>query len=90
MKNDKDNPRLVNSHVLLEELERALRTNAQTFIEGHATLVDAIRTMKMESGNPPVSYLNGILGFFDLLQTSNKCKYVGLYTRNYFGAPVIE
>jgi Rad3-related DNA helicase len=90
LRNDKEKPRLVSPHVLLEELERALRTDTQTFIDGHAPLVDAIRSMKTESGNPPVSYLNGVLGFFDLIQTSQKDKYVGLYTRNYFGAPVIE
>jgi Rad3-related DNA helicase len=90
LKNDKEKPRLVSPHVLLDELERALRTDTQTFIEGHAPLVDAIRSIKMESGNPPVSYLNGVLLFFDLIQTSQKDKYVGLYSRNYFGAPVIE
>jgi len=34
--------------------------------------------------------LNGLLGFFELIQTSQKSKYVGLYKRNYYGAPVIE
>jgi DNA excision repair protein ERCC-2 len=90
LKNDKDKPRLVNPSVLEEELEKALRTDIHTFIERHATLVDAIRTVKIQNGNPPVSYLNSLLEFFELLKTSQKSKYVGLYTRNYFGAPVIE
>jgi regulator of telomere elongation helicase 1 len=90
LKNDKGKPRLVPPHILEEELEKALRTDVYTFIERHAVLIDAIRSKKIQNGNPPVSYLNGLLEFFELIQTSQKNKYVGLYTRNYFGSPVIE
>jgi len=90
LKNDRDKPRLVKPGILEEELEKALKTDIHTFIEGHAPLVDAIRSMKIQNRNPPVSYLNGLLGFFELIQTSQKSKYVGLYKRNYYGAPVIE
>ncbi len=90
LKSDKGKPRLVSPNILVEELEKVLNTDIHTFIEGHATLVDAIRSKKIQSGNPPVSYLNGLLEFFELLETSQKSKYVGLYTRNYYGAPVIE
>jgi len=90
LKNDSGKPRLVAPSVLEDELEKALRTDIHTFIEGHAPMVDAIRSMKIQNRNPPVSYLNGLLEFFELLQTSQKNKYVGLYTRNYYGAPVIE
>jgi len=90
LKTDSEKPRLVQPNVLEEELEKALRTDLHTFIEGHAPLVDAIRAKKAQDGNPPVSYLNGLLEFFELIQTSQKNKYVGLYTRNYYGAPIIE
>jgi DNA excision repair protein ERCC-2 len=90
LKNSKDEPRLVAPIILEEELEKALRTEIHTFIEGHTEYIDAIRSMKIQNGNPPISYLNGLLAFFELLQTSQKSKYVGLYTRNYYGAPVIE
>jgi Rad3-related DNA helicase len=90
LKNDRGKPRLVQPHILEEELEKALRTDVHTFVEDHAILVDAIRSKKIQDGNPPVSYLNGLLEFFELIQTSQRNKYVGLYTRNYFGAPVIE
>ncbi len=90
LKNDREKPRLVAPSILEEELEKALKTDIHTFIEGHAPLVDAIRSVKIQNRNPPVSYLNGLLEFFELLQTSQKSKYVGLYTRNYYGAPVIE
>jgi DNA excision repair protein ERCC-2 len=90
LKNDNQKPRLVTPRILEIELERALKTDINTFIEKHASLVDAIRSMKIQNNNPPVSYLNGLLSFFELLITSQKTKYVGLYTRNYYGAPVIE
>jgi DNA excision repair protein ERCC-2 len=90
LKTDADKPRLVQPQILEEELEKALRTDLHTFIEGHAPLVDAIRAKKIQNSNPPVCNLNGLLEYLELIQTSQKNKYVGLYTKNYYGAPVIE
>ena len=90
LKSNRDKPRLVAPSVLVYELEKAMRTEIKSFIEGHAPLIDEIKAVKVQNRNPSVSYLNGLLNFFELLQTSHKSKYVGLYTRNYYGAPVIE
>jgi len=90
LKSDEGKPRLVSAETLQRDLELALGMTIDAFIDGHAVFVEAIRAKKMQAGNPPVSYLNGLLGFFELLQTSVKEKYVGLYTRSYYGAPVIE
>ena len=90
LKSDEGKPRLVSAETLQRELEQALGVEIDAFIDGHAVLVEAIRAKKTQSGNPPVSYLNGLLGFFELLQTSVKEKYIGVYTRSYYGAPVIE
>ncbi len=90
LKSGEEKPRLVAPSVLEEELEKALRTDIHTFIEGHAPLVESIKAMKVKNNNPPVSSLNGVLTFFELLESSHKGKYVGLYTKNYYGAPVIE
>jgi len=90
LRSDQGKPRLVSAEALQRDLELALGMDVDAFIEGHAVYVEAIRAKKMQSGNPPVSYLNGLLGFFELLQTSVKEKYVGVYTRSYFGAPMIE
>ena len=90
LKSDQGKPRLVSAETLQRDLELALGMDVDTFIEGHAVYVDAVRAKKTQAGNPPVSYLNGLLGFFELLQTSIKEKYVGVYTRSYYGAPVIE
>lgn len=90
LRSDQGKPRLVSPETLQRDLELALGVEIEAFIDGHSVFVDAVRTKKMQGGNPPVSYLNGLLGFFELLQTSVKDKYVGVYTRSYYGAPVIE
>lgn len=90
LKTESEKPKLVKPRKLQEELEKALRVDIDVFVEGHAPLVESIRAKKLQSGNPPISNLNGILQFFELVQTSQKNKYIGLYTKNYFGAPVIE
>ena len=90
LKNDTGKPRLVSPGTLARELEQALGESISVFIDQHAPLVDAVKAQKAQLGNPPVSYLNGLLGFMDLVESSPKSKYVGLYTRNYYGAPVIE
>ncbi len=90
LKTDSDKPKLIKPRQLQEQFEKVLRVDIDTFVEGHGPLVESIRAKKLQSGNPPISYLNGILQFFELIQTSKKNKYIGLYTRNYFGAPVIE
>ncbi len=90
LRSDQDKPRLVSAETLQRDMEQALGVDIDAFVAGHSVYVEAVRAKKMQAGNPPVSYLNGLLGFFELLQTSVKEKYVGVYTRSYYGAPVIE
>lgn len=90
LRNTNDKPKLVQPRKLKEDFEKALKVSIETFIDGHAQLVESIRAKKLQGGNPPISYLNGVLEYFELIQMSQKNKYVGLYTKNYFGAPVIE
>jgi regulator of telomere elongation helicase 1 len=90
LKSDEGRPRLVSAETLQRDLELALGVTVDAFIDRHSVFVEAVRAKKMQGGNPPVSYLNGLLGFFGLLQTSVKEKYIGVYTRSYYGAPVIE
>jgi len=90
MRTTTDKPKLIQPSKLQDDFEKALKVDIDTFIDGHAMLVDTIRAKKLQGGNTPISYLNGVLEYFELIQTSQKDKYVGLYTKNYFGAPVIE
>jgi Rad3-related DNA helicase len=82
--------RSINPDTLERDIELALDLDINGFMDLHAPLVETIKTKKMQSGNPPVSYLNGILGFMELLQSSQKDKYIGLFTRNYYGANIVE
>jgi len=90
LRTDSEKPRLVSAETLERNLELALGMSVDAFMDGHAPLVEAIRARKAKDGNPPVCFLNGLLGFLELLQGSLKEKYVGVYTRSYYGAPVIE
>lgn len=90
LRTDSERPRLVSAEALERELELALGMSIDAFIDAHAPLVEAIRARKAKDGNPPVCQLNGLLGFLELIQSSVKEKYVGVYTRSYYGAPVIE
>ena len=90
LRTDSEKPRLVPAEALERDLELALGMSIGAFMDGHAPLVEAIRARKAKDGNPPVCSLNGLLGFLELLQGSVKEKYVGVYTRSYYGAPVIE
>jgi Rad3-related DNA helicase len=90
LRTDSEKPRLISGGALERELEIALGVNIGAFIEDHAPFVEAIRSRKTKDGNPPVCFLNGLLGFLELLQGSVKEKYVGVYKRNFYGAPIIE
>jgi len=90
LRSNSEKPRLVSAEALERDLELALGMSIGAFMDGHAPLVESIRARKAKDGNPPVCFLNGLLGFFELLQGSVKEKYVGVYTRSYYGAPVIE
>jgi Rad3-related DNA helicase len=90
LRTDTGKSRLISQEQLERDLELALGMSISKFMDNHAPLVDPIRTFKSKAGNPPVSSLNGLLEFLELLQTSQKEKYVAMYTRNYYSAPVIE
>jgi DNA excision repair protein ERCC-2 len=85
-----EKPRTISPNRLEREIENALESDINGFFDIHAPLVEGIRTKKLQTGNPPVSYLNGGLSFLELLQTSQKSKYIGIYKKNYYGANVIE
>ncbi len=85
-----DEPKVKSAESLRRDLELALGMELGAFMDQYAPLVESIRALKLEAGNPPVSYLSGVLDFIELLQTSRKEKYTAVYTRNYYGANVIE
>jgi DNA excision repair protein ERCC-2 len=52
--------------------------------------VEKIRAHKLQLGDAPTSYLNGVLGFLALVAGSDKSKYVALYHRSRRGDDTLE
>ena len=85
-----DRPTLQPADALLKELEVAIGGDLESIIEGYYETVQKIRANKLKLGDPPSSYLNGVLTFLSLVQGSDKSKYVALYHRNRRGDDVLE
>ena len=67
-----------------------LQRDLESIIEGYYDHVKEIRAHKQKLGDPPSSYLNGVLTFLSLVHGSDKSKYVALYHRNRRGDDVLE
>lgn len=85
-----DGPILRRGEKLQDDIEVALGGDLFNFVEQYAPLVEKIREKKQRAGNPPISYLNGLLSFIELLTTSRKDKYIAIYGKGYYGANQIE
>jgi Rad3-related DNA helicase len=85
-----DQPTLVKSDEALDNVSHALGGNIETFIENHTPAVEAIRSKKEKAGEPPLSYLNGVLSFLELLMESRKDKYVAIYQKASYGSNQLE
>jgi Rad3-related DNA helicase len=72
------------------DIESALGGDLFNFVEQYAPAVEAIRENKQKAGNPPISYLNSVLSFIELLTTSRKDKYIAIYRKSSYGANQIE
>jgi|GEM_PF-615560 len=74
-----------------EDLEQALSgVSISSLLDYGAELVDVIRARKMERGEYPVCYLNGILRFLTLVESGDRECYVAVYRTSFQGLRVIE
>jgi len=85
-----DQPTLVKAEEAYDNIAHALGGDPTAFIENHAPAVEAIRGRKEKAGEPPLSYLNGVLGFIELLMESRKDKYVAIYRKGSYGSNQLE
>ena len=85
-----DQPTLVKAEEAYDNIAHALGGDPTAFIENHAPAVEAIRGRKEKDGEPPLSYLNGVLGFIELLMESRKDKYVAIYRKGSYGSNQLE
>ena len=74
-----------------KELERVLNVEDIAFlVEFYSDAVEEIRTHKIERGNYPVCFLNGVLRFLSLVASSPSDSYVAVYRRSFSGFNLIE
>ena len=76
--------------VLFQDLERLLGGDLSFFVESFMPMVDEIRDYKISQGDVPVCYLNGLLNFLSLLDSSEKESYAAIYRRVSAGVNLVE
>lgn len=61
-----------------------------SFTDSLSDVVDEIRQYKVERGDNPVCYLNGVLSFLSLVESSPRDSYVAVYQRSPYGFNLVE
>lgn len=73
------------------ELEHVLNVKDISFmVESFSEVVEEIRTHKIERGDYPVCFLNGVLRFLSLVASSPGDSYVAVYRRSFSGLNLVE
>ena len=85
-----ERPALCPSETLERDLELALGSDLPGIVDHYADAVEAVRAHKLQLGDPPRSFLNGVLSFLALVSQSSKDKYVALYRRDRRGNNALE
>ncbi|MGD2142347.1 MAG: helicase C-terminal domain-containing protein [Candidatus Bathyarchaeota archaeon] len=83
-------PTLVSADTLERDLELALAGEIEMVVERYMDAVEKIRAHKMRLGDPPSSYLNGMLVFLSLVLGSDKGKYIAIYHRSRRGGNALD
>jgi Rad3-related DNA helicase len=85
-----EKPMLKSGSDLHEELERHLGDELSLIVDFYGPVVDEIREYKISRGQVPVCYLNGLLNFLSLIESSVRESYVAIYRRSKSGFRMIE
>ena len=76
---------------LHEELKNVLKVKKLTsFTDSLSDVVDKIRNYKVQQEDYPVCYLNGILKFLSLVESSPSNSYVAVFKRTFYGFNRVE
>jgi DNA excision repair protein ERCC-2 len=76
---------------LHEELKDVLKVNKLTsFTDSLSDVVDKIRNYKVDMEDYPACYLNGILNFLSLVESSPSNSYVAIFKRTFYGFNIVE
>ena len=88
--NTSEKPTLRTTDALERDLELVLGADLPRVVDRYSEAVEKVRAHKLSLGDPPVSYLNGVLSFLSLVSESEKGKYVALYHRGGRGFNTLE
>jgi len=76
---------------LHKELKDVLKVNKLTsFTDSLSDVVDKIRNYKVEKEDYPACYLNGILNFLSLVESSPCNSYVAVFKRTFYGFNLVQ
>jgi len=75
---------------LHQELEHLLGEEISSFVEVLEPIVEQIRLYKIRRDMVPVCYLNGVLNFLSLVDSSDGESYAAIYRRSLAGISLIE
>jgi len=81
---------MIESEKLERDLELSLGVEVLDFVDIYSDIVSQIRNYKIQRGETPICYLNGILSFLSLVASSRKEQYVALCQRNIYGIETLE
>jgi Rad3-related DNA helicase len=83
-------PMLKSAEQLQRDLELLLGSDLLLIVDQYSDLVNRVRAHKTQRGDPPISYLNGVMTFLELIAQSVKSKYVALYHTNRRGNNALD
>jgi len=75
---------------LLRDLRQLLGEDLSFFVNSFMPVVDEIRDYKISRGEVPICYLNGVLTFLSLVNSSGGESYVAIYRRTPSGLNLID
>lgn len=76
---------------LYEDLKAVLQVDElSSFVDPFSEVVDEIRQHKIERGDNPVSYLNGVIRFLSLVESSPRDSYIAVYQKSSYGLNLVK
>lgn len=89
-KNALEKPVPMHSSQFFQDFKQLLGEELSIFVESFMPIVDDVREQKISHGETPICYLNGLLNFLSLVDSSEKDSYVAIFRRSPFGGSMVE
>jgi len=89
-KNVSEEPVSLQCSQFYQDIKQLLREDLQFFVESLTPAVYEIREYKISQGEMPVCYLNGLLNFISLVESSDKEGYIAIFRRSIFSGNMVE